>query len=54
MAKLTRRAFIAATVAAGTVRSLPILATNPSTRRVVTLVYDKALGAMRLIDRAVP
>ena len=54
MAKLTRRAFIAATVAAGTVRSLPRLAGTPATRRVVTLVYDKGLGAMRLIDRALP
>ena len=54
MAKLTRRHFIAATAAAGTIRVLPQIATNHATRRVVTLVYDKALGAMRLIDRAVP
>ncbi len=53
MANLTRRGFIAATLAAGTVRSLPMLATKPPVRHVVTLVYDKGLGMMRLIDRAV-
>ena len=54
MPKLSRRGFIAAAAAAGTLRVLPGVATNPATRRVVTLVYDKALGAMRLIERAVP
>jgi len=54
MPQLTRRGFIAATLAAGSLRALPTLATKPQARRVVTLVYDKALGAMRLIDKAVP
>ncbi|WP_120502943.1 Tat pathway signal protein [Sulfitobacter mediterraneus] len=54
MANLTRRGFIAATVAAGTIRSVPMLATKPTARRVLTLVYDKSLGMMRAIDRLVP
>lgn len=54
MAKLTRRGFIAATLAAGTVRSLPQIATKTGGRRILTLVYDKAAGAMRAIERIVP
>lgn len=54
MTNLTRRTFIATTIAAGAVRVAPTLATRPAARRVVTLVYDKSLGMMRLIDRAVP
>jgi len=54
MAKLTRRGFIAATAAAGTVRLVPTLATKPPARRILTLVYDKSLGMMRAIDRLVP
>jgi hypothetical protein len=54
MAKLTRRGFIAATLAAGTVRSLPEIATKTGGRRILTLVYDKAAGAMRAIERIVP
>lgn len=54
MAKLTRRSFIATTIAAGAVRVVPTIAVKPAARRVVTLVYDKSLRMMRLIDRAVP
>ena len=54
MAKLTRRGFIAATVAAGAVRSVPALISKPPARRILTLVYDKSLGMMRAIDRLVP
>ena len=54
MANLTRRGFIAATLAAGTVRTLPAVATRPGGRRILTLVYDKSLGMMRAIDRLVP
>ena len=54
MTNLSRRTFMVTAVAAGTIRALPQIGTNPAARRVVTLVYDKALGAMRLIDRAVP
>lgn len=54
MPKLSRRGFIAATLAAGTVRSLPGLATRAGGRRVLALVYDKSLGMMRAVERLVP
>ena len=54
MAKLSRRGFIAAAVAAGTVRSLPQIAAKTGGRRILTLVYDKAAGAMRAVERLVP
>lgn len=53
MTQLTRRGFIAASIAAGTVRSIPTLTTNPATRRILTLVYDKSLGMMRAVERVV-
>ena len=54
MAKLTRRGFLAALAAAGAVRAAPRIAAEAAGRRVLTLVYDKSLGAMRAIDRLVP
>lgn len=54
MANLTRRTFMASTIAATAVRVAPISGTKPAARRIVTLVYDKSLRMMRLIDRAVP
>ena len=54
MAKLTRRSFIAASFAAGALRSLPQIASKPPARRILTLVYDRSLGMMRAIDRLVP
>lgn len=54
MAKLTRRGFIATTVAASAVRVVPSVASKPAGRRILTLVYDKSLGMMRAIDRLVP
>lgn len=54
MTHLTRRGFIAATLAAGTVRSLPAFATRSGGRRILTLVYDKSLGMMRAVERLVP
>ncbi|WP_417259332.1 Tat pathway signal protein [Celeribacter sp.] len=57
MTKLNRRAFLATGVAAASVRALPPVAvalkTRPA-RRVLELVYDKSIGAMRAIDRIVP
>jgi len=56
MPPLNRRHFLAGTAAtavAGLTRGLPRLAT-PQGRRILTLVYDKALGAMRAVDRLVP
>ena len=55
MAKLSRRGFMVTAMAAGTVRSLPqIAAKTGGGRRILTLVYDKAAGAMRAVDRLVP
>ena len=58
MAQFTRRSFIASSVssavAAGTMRSLPKVASSPSGRRILTLVYDKSLGMMRAIEWVVP
>ncbi|MDJ0820766.1 MAG: Tat pathway signal protein [Paracoccaceae bacterium] len=52
MPNLSRRGFLAATLAAGSLRGVPRIALRE--KRVLTLVYDKALGAMRAIDRVVP
>ena len=41
-------------MAAGTVRSIPTLATKVGGKRILTLVYDKSLGMMRAIDKLVP
>lgn len=54
MTGLNRRSFIAATLAAGAIRAVPMIATKPGTRRILTLVYDKGLGMMRAIERVVP
>jgi len=53
MTKLNRRAFLASAAAVPAVRALPTIATRPPVRRVLTLVYDKSIGAMRAIDRVV-
>lgn len=54
MAKLTRRGFIAAAAMAGALRGLPVVARKPAGRRILTLVYDKSIGAMRAVERVVP
>ena len=58
MTKLTRRGFMAATAAAGAVRFVPAgvgaVANASRGRWVVKLVYDKALGMMRAVERFVP
>ncbi|MGC1496579.1 MAG: Tat pathway signal protein [Sulfitobacter sp.] len=54
MANLNRRGFIAATLAAGVLRAVPLVTTNPGGRRILTLVYDKGLGMMRAVERVVP
>ncbi|MCB1334238.1 MAG: Tat pathway signal protein [Roseivivax sp.] len=54
MPALNRRQFLIATAAAGAARALPATLSVARQRRVLTLVYDKALGAMRAIDRVVP
>lgn len=47
---LSRRGFLAATGAAVTVRTVPVVAKQ---RRILTLVYDKSLGMMRAVERVV-
>lgn len=54
MPNLSRRGFIAATLAAGAVRAVPAIATKTGGRRILTLVYDKSLGMMRAVERLVP
>ncbi len=51
--ELSRRGFLAATGAAAVVRVAPTMA-RPGGRRILTLVYDKALGMMRAVERIVP
>lgn len=49
--KVTRRGFLASGTAAAVV---PVkVGVKTGGRRVLTLVYDKALGAMRAVDRVV-
>lgn len=54
MPNLSRRGFLAATAAAGVARALPPVVVRLKQRRVLTLVYDKALGMMRAVDRLIP
>ncbi|QIE45369.1 Tat pathway signal protein [Pseudohalocynthiibacter aestuariivivens] len=54
MPTFSRRGFIAATLAAGAVRTVPAIATRTGGRRILTLVYDKSLGALRAVERWVP
>lgn len=54
---LTRRTFLASTAAAASVRAVPQIAPQVAkaqpARRILTLVYDKAMGSMRAIDKLV-
>lgn len=52
--KLSRRGFLISSGAALTVRAVPQVASNTGGRRILTLVYDKALGMMRAVERVVP
>ncbi len=51
--KISRRGFLASSGAALTARSLPQIAAKTGGRRILTLVYDKAAGAMRAVERVV-
>ena len=51
---LTRRTMMISIAAAVSVRSIPRLASTAPAKRVLTIVVDKATGAMRAIDRIVP
>jgi hypothetical protein len=52
--KMSRRGFLVSSGAALAVRSVPQIATKVRGRRILTLVYDKALGMMRAVERVVP
>ncbi|MEL6839496.1 MAG: Tat pathway signal protein [Pseudomonadota bacterium] len=51
--KLSRRGFMMSSGAAVAVRAVPEIS-RPAGRRILTLVYDKALGMMRAVERVVP
>ena len=50
--KLSRRGFLVSAGAAVAVRNVPLVG-RAGGRRVLTLVYDKALGMMRAVERVV-
>lgn len=52
--KITRRGLLATGSAAVSLRFMPKIAQTTGSRRILTLVYDKSVGAMRAIDRLVP
>jgi len=52
--KLTRRGFIASTLAVGAIKTVPHITTKVGGRRILTLVYDKSLGMMRAVEKIVP
>ncbi|WP_123791228.1 Tat pathway signal protein [Pacificibacter maritimus] len=56
MTQLNRRTFLMTAAAATTARAVPPVAglmKSPPAKRILTLVYDKSIGAMRAIDRLV-
>lgn len=53
MAQLTRRGFMAATLATGAVRAIPVTLRSRKPRVILELVYDKGLGMMRAVERVV-
>ena len=53
MPQLTRRGFMAATLATGASRVAPIALNARKPRVILELVYDKALGMMRAVERVV-
>lgn len=51
--RVSRRGFLMSTGAAVALRAAPQLAGRSGGRRILTLVYDKARGAMRAVERVV-
>jgi len=54
MTNFSRRNFMALTVAAGAARVIPAAVQATKSRYILRLVYDKSIGAMRLIDKRFP
>ncbi|PIB23506.1 Tat pathway signal protein [Amylibacter kogurei] len=52
--KMTRRSVLATGGAAVGARFLPKIATSTGGRRILTVYFDKTIGAMRAIERLVP
>jgi hypothetical protein len=52
--KLSRRTLLLTASAAGAVRFLPKVAASTRGRYILTVYFDKAVGAMRAIDKFVP
>lgn len=52
--KMTRRSVLVTAGAAAGARFVPKIASSGGGRRILTLYYDKALGAMRAIEKIVP
>jgi hypothetical protein len=52
--KITRRSILATGTAAVGLRFIPKVAVSPAGRRVLTVYFDKAVGAMRAIDKVIP
>ncbi len=52
--KMTRRSVLVTAGAATGTRFLPRIAGSNGGRRILTVYYDKALGAMRAIEKIVP
>lgn len=52
--KITRRTVLATGSAAVGARFLPKVANAGAGRRVLTVYFDKAIGAMRAVERIIP
>lgn len=50
---MKRRTFLAAGSSVAALKLLPKLTKTAPGKRVLTLVYDRSIGAMRAIDRVV-
>ena len=50
---LSRRTVLGTALAASSARALPKIALKLRQKRVLSLVYDKALGGLRAVDRLV-
>jgi hypothetical protein len=52
--KITRRSILATGAAAAGLRFVPKVAISPAGRKVLTVYFDKAAGAMRAIEKVIP
>ena len=52
--KISRRSILATGAAAAGIRFMPKIAVSPAGRRILTVYFDKAAGAMRAIDKVIP